>query len=137
MKNFLFNSLFLVNLRFSFMIFCVFLKYTMLGIIYLKNEGLEWFPNDVGFIPNLSFNVRKNLSFIASRTLAMYTGPCMHMHTSNLHMHMCIYVRSLRISVAFIFQKQLYFIYKRIIFFIKTFFKSIHNLIGPKTNLGL
>ena len=31
----------------------------MYGFIQLKNGGLEWLLNDVGFIPNLTFNIEK------------------------------------------------------------------------------
>ena len=72
-KNSLFDSLFPVNLRFSLRIFCMFWKDTMYRFLYWENRGLERLPNDVGFVPNLSFNA-ENLPFIVFGTLA-----CIHM----------------------------------------------------------
>ena len=57
MKNFLFDSLFLVNLVFSFKILCVLEIYNVR--VFIVNGGLEQLPNDVGFILNLSFNAKK------------------------------------------------------------------------------
>jgi len=34
----------------------------MYGYLYCKNRDLEWLPDDVGFIPNLSIDA-ENLSF--------------------------------------------------------------------------
>ena len=54
-KNSLFDSLFLVNLSvFSWNFFFFFLKGTMYGYLYFENGGLEWLPDDVGFVLNLS-----------------------------------------------------------------------------------
>jgi len=52
-KNFLFDSLFLVSPTVFPSDFCVFCKGTMYGYLYCENEGLEWLPNDVRFVPNL------------------------------------------------------------------------------------
>ena len=54
MKNSLFDSLFLVNLSVFSWDFSVFLKGIMYGYLYRENRGLEWLPDNVEFIPNLS-----------------------------------------------------------------------------------
>ena len=54
-ENSLFDSLFLVHLSVFLKHFCVFWKGIKYGYLYYKNGGLEWFPDDMGFIPNLSF----------------------------------------------------------------------------------
>ena len=88
MKNSLFDSLFLVNHRFSLRIYCVFWKGTIYGFLYWENGGLEQLLNDMGFIPNLGFNI-ENLSFIVSRTLAcvhipVYAYTCMKLAYAGL-----------------------------------------------------
>ena len=60
----------------------------------------------------------KNLPFIVFGTLATYV------YIKPAYTHACMHTQSLGF-------RGLYFIHKRVIFFIKTFLKSIDNLIGP------
>ena len=67
----------------------------MYGFLELENGGLEWLPNDVGFIPNQILNA-KNLSFIVSGTLActrmlVYAYVCMKHALASLE-HACTYM---------------------------------------------
>ena len=64
MKNSIFDSLFLVNLLFSLGNFLCVLKMYHVWLYIVEKWGLERLPDDVEFIPNLSFNA-KNLPFIA------------------------------------------------------------------------
>ena len=58
MKKSVFDSLFLVNLVFPLRIFCVFEIYHI-RIYTVEKLGLGTVPDDVRFIPNLSFNAEK------------------------------------------------------------------------------
>ena len=62
-ENSLFDSLFLLNLRFSLRIFCVFWKGTTYDYLYCENGVLEWLLDNVRFVPNLNINT-KNLHFL-------------------------------------------------------------------------
>ena len=57
--------------------------------------------------------MQKHLYFIAFGTLSAYAGPYMRTH-------MIVCVRNPKVYAAFIFQKQLYVIHKRIIFSINS-----------------
>jgi len=61
-KNSLFDSLFLINFSVFPWDFFVFLKGIMYGYLYCENGGLEWLPDDVRFVLNLSLNA-ENLPF--------------------------------------------------------------------------
>ena len=55
-ENSFFNPLFLVNFSVFPYDFCVCFQGTMYGYLYCENGGLEWLPEDVRFISNLSIN---------------------------------------------------------------------------------
>ena len=64
MKNSFLIHYFLVNLRFSLIGFlCILKTYYVRLFIDEKNGGLEWLPDDVGFVSNLS-HYYKNLVFL-------------------------------------------------------------------------
>ena len=48
----------------------------MYGYLYCENRGLEWFPDDVGFVLNLKINA-ENLFFLCfwNHTCAPRIGP--------------------------------------------------------------
>ena len=62
-KNFLFDSLFLVNLSVFSWDFCVLENIPCKATYIVKIRGLEWLPDDVVFVPNLSINA-ENLSYL-------------------------------------------------------------------------
>ena len=67
----------------------------MYGFIYLNNEGLEWLLDDVGFIPKLTLNVGKNLSFIVFGAITCVRRP-VYMYAFIRHVqaalgHVCAY----------------------------------------------
>jgi len=95
----------------------------------LKNGGLEQLPN-VGFIPNISFNVEK-LVFHSFWNPNMHTHArvCSRMHEACVHKpwgcaRICVYKCACpKASVTFLFQKKkkLILVQKRVIFFQKHF----------------
>ena len=99
MKNSFFDSLFLVNFRFSLRIFCVFERVSCVAFYIKKIGGLERLSDDVGFIPNLKFNA-ENLPFIVSGTLAcvhmpMYAYACIKLAYTGLgHAYAYTYLRT-------------------------------------------
>ena len=82
-KNFIFDSLFLVNLYFYLWDFCVFWKGIMYGYLYCENGGLEQLPDDVKFVSNLNINA-ENLHFLffwnptcVHRLMPAYASSCL------------------------------------------------------------
>ena len=96
----------------------------------MKNEGLEWLVDDVGFVPNLNISVEKlafhsfwNPSCVCRFMLVyvyikpMYASPCLCTQAEGFF--------------GLYFPKIDLFAHKKVIFSILTFLKSICNLIGP------
>ena len=76
----------------------------------------------------LVFNV-ENLPFIVSRTLVACAGPCLHMQV------LACLCRS-KVSLAFIFQKEIYLLTKSYIFHFNIFLSQFVIWLGPKPILG-
>ena len=95
-----------------------------MAIYIMKNGGLEWLLNDMGFVPNLSINV-ENLSFF------MFPEPYMHVQDRVfVRMHCGCACRLIPTCVCqglpwLYFSKNKFICSLKVIFFILTFLKLI------------
>ena len=84
----------------------------MYGFLELENGGLEWLPNDVGFVPKPEFGAEKlafNIFYNPSMCTYARVYVCMHeacTRRSKACVHICMYAYTYpRVSMVFLFQK--------------------------------
>ena len=128
-KNSLIDSLFLENLSVFQWDFCVFWKFSIYGYLYWENWILERLPDDVKFVPKLSFNA-ENFPYIVSGTRHVCTKLCLRKHASWLCAQaswLCAQADSCVCMprVWFYFFKSKFICSLKVVFSISTFFKSI------------
>ena len=76
----------------------------MYDYLYCENGGLEWLPDNVGFVPSLNIYAENSPCYV-SETLATCVGLCSHTHALGLRMQDLVCIHRPRISLAFYFQK--------------------------------
>ena len=105
MKNSFFDSLFLVNFRFSRRIFCMFSEIYHVKLYIVEKLGFGTAPKQCGIHSKPQSLMQKTFLLITSKTLTAYAGLCLCMHVLDLRMHTHVYVHRPRVFLTFIFKK--------------------------------